>query len=95
MAAKAPAIRRDWLSKSIAGVVLGFALGIAASALYVRFGPAVPLGANAQLAMWMVPPVWFTVLGFVFLFGSGRRAWLWLGGANLLLFGVLAAARHV
>lgn len=43
--------------------------------------------------MWLVTPIWLTVLSLVFLFASGRRAWLWLGGANALVFGALALLR--
>lgn len=43
--------------------------------------------------MWMIAPVWATVLGFVFLFRSTLRAWLWLGLANVLAWGVLWALK--
>ena len=88
-----PPIRRDWLSKSIAGTLLGFTLALACSGLFVRLVPDMPLTTKSQLAMWMVPPVWFAVLGGVFLFGNGWRAWLWLGLANLLAAGALLAPR--
>jgi hypothetical protein len=45
-----------------------------------------------QLAMWMVAPIWLGTLSAAFLFDSGRSAWIWLGGANLLVYGVLAVA---
>ena len=88
MSAKAPPIRRDWLSKTIAGTLLGFMLAIGASGLFNEAATAITLGTRAQLAMWLVPPVWFGVLSLGYLFGSGVRAWLWLGVANLLVFGL-------
>ncbi len=77
-------IRPDWWTKTLAGVLLGFSLAILASALLSRYMVIVPLQAGAQLAMWLVPVVWLAVLSSCFFFGSGLRAWAWLGGANLL-----------
>lgn len=86
-------IRRDWWSKSLAGVILGFTLAMACSGVLARLCDGLPLGVRAQLAMWLVVPVWFATLGLCFLFGSGRRAWLWLGLANVLGYGLLALLR--
>ena len=79
----ASTLRRDWLSKTLAGLVLGAVLALQASAFFVRFGPALPLASTAQLAMWLSVPVWMGVLSLVFFFRSGLRAWLWLGGTAL------------
>jgi len=95
MSTKAAPIRRDWLSKTIAGTVLGFTLALGASGLFDLASAALPLGVRAQLAMWLVPPVWLGVLSFCYLFGSGARAWLWLGAANLLAFGLWGAVRLI
>lgn len=92
MAGKPPPIQRDWWAKSIAGTLLGFTLGILASGLLVRFGPALPLANTAQLAMWTVPPVWMAVLSLCFLFQTGLRAWVWLLAINLLPLAVLLLA---
>ncbi|WP_038207520.1 MULTISPECIES: hypothetical protein [Xenophilus] len=92
---KAPPIRRDWLSKSIAGTLLGFTLAVAVSGLLDLATQALPLATRGQLSMWLVPPVWFGVLSLCFLFGSGARAWLWLGAANAAVFGLWAALRFI
>lgn len=91
--AKLPPIRRDWVSKTLAGMLLGFTLALGCSGLFARLNPDMAASIKAQLAMWMVAPIWLGTLGGVYFFASGRRAWLWLGGANLLLFGALAAVR--
>jgi hypothetical protein len=44
---------------------------------------------KGQFVMWMMAPVWGLTLAFCFLFRSGLRAWLWLGGANLLVWSLL------
>lgn len=88
-----PAIRPDWVTKTLAGVLLGLALGFGASAIYSDLHASVPLNIRGQLAMWIVVPIWLSVLGGVYFFTTGLRAWLWLGAANLLTYGVLITLR--
>lgn len=86
-------IQRAWLAKTLAGALLGLGLALGASVLFARFAGALPSPIMAQLAMWMVIPIWFCVFGGSYFFTSGTRAWLWLGGANLLLIGLLVATQ--
>jgi hypothetical protein len=87
-------IRRDWVSKSLAGLLLGFAFAIALAGLFAHLGPEGLEGRNKyQLVMWLIAPIWLGVLSLVFLFRSGLRAWLWLGGASLVAHGGLYACR--
>ena len=86
-------IQRDWISKTLAGGLLGLALAMVTSALFSHLTSSMPLPIRGQLAMWMVPPVWLGVFGCVYFFASGLRAWLWLGGATVLAFGVLTGLR--
>jgi len=90
---KPPAVRRDWVSKTLAGTLLGLSLALAPSGLYSEFNAAMPLPVRGQLMMWMVPPIWLGTLSGVYFFGSGLRAWLWLGGANAVAYGALLALR--
>ena len=46
-----------------------------------------------QLVMWLIAPIWLTTLSLCFFFSSGMRAWLWLGGENLLAYAGLFACR--
>ncbi|WP_459908744.1 hypothetical protein [Caballeronia sp. HLA56] len=78
-AKKRPAIHADWISKTLAGQILGFTLGIIAGSLLIRFGPDSAVSARAQLAMWLVAPIWMGVASLCYLFRSGAQAWLWLG----------------
>lgn len=87
-------IRPDWVSKTLAGLLLGLALALAASGVYSALTAGMPLPVRGQLAMWMVPPIWLGTLSGVYFFRSGLRAWAWLGGANLLAYGALLAARQ-
>lgn len=88
-------IRPDWWAKTSAGVLLGFGLAMALVGLLAYLGPggiAAPDGRFTTLR-FLMPFVWIAVFGLVFLFRSGRAAWLWLGGANLLAFALLFACR--
>ena len=86
---------RDWFPKAAAGLILGFTLAIGLCGLFAWFGPGGHWGGTGktQLTMWLVAPLWCGVLSFVFLFRSGLRAWLGLGAANLLVFGLLWGGR--
>ncbi len=96
MSQPAPKLQsRHWPGKSAAGLLLGFGLALAASGLYAWWGPGGIDGGPGKLQfnMWLMAPVWAVVLGFVFLFRTPLRAWLWLSFANLLAFGLLYASR--
>lgn len=93
--ARKPApIRPDWISKTLAGLLLGLGLAISASALLASLLAGMPLPVSGQLVMWLVPPVWLGVLSLVYFFSSGLRAWLWLGGANALALAAWWLVRH-
>lgn len=86
-------LRRDWLAKTLAGLLLGFTLAVGASGLLGLALGGVAAPARSQLMMWAVMPVWLGVFSGVYFFASGLRAWLWLVAANTLVFGALALAR--
>ncbi|WP_153116875.1 hypothetical protein [Rhodocyclus tenuis] len=86
-------IRRDWVAKTLAGLLLGLVLALAGSGLFVHFASGIGSSVRVQLAMWLVMPVWLGVLGGSYFFHSGARAWLWLGAAAILLVGALASVR--
>lgn len=77
-------IRPDWITKTLAGLLLGPGLAISASGLLAALLHDMPLAVSGQLVMWLVPPVWLLVQSLVYFFSSGLRAWAWLGGANAL-----------
>lgn len=83
-------IRPDWLSKTLAGAVLGFTLAVAISGLFAWYGPGgIDAPNKTQFIMWLIAPLWMTLFSTVYLFTSGRAALLWFSGANLLSFGLL------
>ncbi|MBK0111182.1 MULTISPECIES: hypothetical protein [Delftia] len=90
-------IRPDWISKTLAGLLLGLGLAISASGLLAALLHGMPLAVSGQLVMWLVPPVWLLVQSLVYFFSSGLRAWAWLGGANALALAawwLVRAAMH-
>ncbi len=93
-AAPAEPARPDWLSKTLAGLLLGSSLSVIASGLLMVWLERIPLSVSGQLAMWLVPPVWLGVLSFVYFFRSGLSAWAWLLAANALALGLWWLARH-
>ncbi len=94
MAKPLPPIQRDWISKTLAGLLLGAVLAFGSSGLFSLLFTEIPLSVRGQLAMWMAPTVWLGVLSGVYFFASGLRAWLWLGGASGLLLGLGFVLKH-
>lgn len=87
-------IRADWWSKTLAGAVLGWTLAFALAGVFAWIGPG-GIGApqKSQFVMWMIAPLWMIAFSVVYLFRSGLRAVLSLGGANLMAWGLLLAVR--
>jgi hypothetical protein len=86
-------VQADWVSKTLAGALLGFGLGVGCSAVFSALALGLPLAIRGQLAMWLVAPIWVGCLSGVYFFQSGRHAWTWLAAANLLVLGIQAALR--
>lgn len=88
---------RDWFGKATAGLILGFLLSLGLCGLFARFGPGAInfMSAQGQVTMWLMSPLWCGILSFCFLFGSGLRAWAWLGAANIAAWAPLLAVRFL
>lgn len=86
-------LRRDWVSKTLAGVVLGATFALGCSGVFAQLATGIPLPIRAQLTMWLVAPIWLVVMSSVFFFTSGKRAWFVLAATNLLVFTVFHALR--
>ena len=83
-------LRPDWISKSLAGLIGGFVIALGLAGLFAWVGPGGLDAPNkVQFNMWIITPLWMLILSLVFLFRTGWRAWLWLGGAALLVQGLL------
>ncbi len=74
--------RRDWISMTAAGVILGLTFGLACSAVFGHLPHGIAPPIAAQLTMWIVLPIWLSVAASAYWFQTGKRAWTWLGAAN-------------
>jgi hypothetical protein len=88
--------RPDWITKTLAGLIFGFALGIAVSGLFAWLTPSGVFGApiKFQITMWLVAPVWLITLCAVYLFQRGGQAIIWLGSASVICWALLLACPH-
>lgn len=82
---------RDWFGKASAGLVLGLAIALGFSGVLFH---ALGIGESyfslpGQFTMWVMAPVWAIILSLCFLFGSGLRAWLWLGAVSAAIWAIL------
>lgn len=82
---------KHWLGKVSSAVFLGFSLCLGVSGLMLRygFGDIAMYSIQGQFLMWMLSPLWLCLLGLCFLFPSGLAAWLYLGIANALVWGLV------
>jgi len=85
---KTQKIQPDWWRKTFAGAVFGLAFAYGLVGIFAWAGPG-GIGAadKVQFNMWMVALIWLTVFSLTYLFRTGNRALLFLGGA--------AAASHL
>lgn len=85
-----PFTNRQWLAKLVAGIVPGimFSFGCMAVVGVLCGTTGEPRTASAQFLMWLAVLVWLGVMGSCFLFRSGLRAWVVLGGAAMLVWGL-------
>lgn len=78
--------RADWISKTLAGLILGFFIAMAISGLFFLLPLSIGRSAEAQLMMWLFAPIWLTLLSTCYLFRNGKQAWLWLTVASITLY---------
>lgn len=78
-------VRADWVSKTLAGVLLGGIIAFAVSGVLSQLLQPMALSLRGQLAMWSVAPVWLAIASAVYFFASGRHAWAGLGAAAVLV----------
>lgn len=92
----AGSIERDLLMKFVAGMVGGFGLALAASALFARLSPGgLDAPGKFHVTMWLVPPLWIALASASFMFRSGARAIGWLTLANVVAFALVLLCRRV
>ncbi|MCC4591943.1 hypothetical protein [Xanthomonas sacchari] len=69
----------------LAAIVLGLPLAVGAIGLCVLLWPG-NLQVHTLPWLLLVFPAWVGAMSLAFVFRSGARAWLWLGGATVLCY---------
>lgn len=92
---KPPLTSRDWFPKVAAATLpgAGLTLGVIGVLGCVSHGDVTPRGASGQFLMWLAALIWVVLLGTCFLFRSGRRAWLSLVAANIIVWSAYGLTR--
>jgi hypothetical protein len=89
-------IQRDWLLKTLAGVVGGYLLALGLSGLFAWWGPGgIEAASKVQFNMWLIAPIWLAVMSLVYLIRSGWLALVWLLALDLIVYGLLYLARTI
>lgn len=82
-------IQAQWWSKTLAGVLLGLTLTYVLISMFAWYGyGGIDAPAKVQFNMWMIAPIWLTILSMTYLFKTGVKAWLYLSLANLIAYGM-------
>lgn len=87
-------IQADWLSKSIAGWVLGLGLSIACASLITLWGLNHLNKALApQVGMWSVPWIYLPLVFIAYFIPKGWQAILIYSALNAIAYGILLGIR--
>ncbi|MFT8736321.1 MAG: hypothetical protein ABF760_02530 [Zymomonas mobilis] len=85
----------SWFLKFVAALFLGapLTLGIMGIAGLLCHSEGNPRAISSQFLMWMISPLWVSILSLSGLFRSTRQAWGILAGCNLLVWAIFFLAR--
>ncbi|MFT9366116.1 MAG: hypothetical protein ABF572_11280 [Gluconobacter sp.] len=86
---------RHWVAKVSAAILAGGGMTFAIMAVLGRLigTNGDPRSLSAQALMWLTAVLWVLVLGTCFLFPTGRRAWVVLGGGCVALWCIFLLLR--
>jgi hypothetical protein len=84
--AKKEKITPDWWSKILSATFLGYVFAIGCAGVFFKINPDIPSHIRSQLAMWLVIPIWLSILSGCFFFKKGMYAWVTLISANLVIY---------
>ena len=82
-------IQPHWWLKTSAGLILGLTLSYALIGIFAWYGPGgIDAAVKVQFNMWMISPIWLTILTFSYLFKTGLKAIIYLGSANIISYAI-------
>lgn len=87
----------QWLAKLAAAIVPGALLSLGCMAVLGLFCHASgdARSVPSQFLMWFAIVGWLALVGSCFLFRSGRKVWVMLGGSALVVWGLFAILARV
>lgn len=89
-------LKSDWCNKTIAGLVLGYTLALAATTLFSWFTfDDSPHNVHAQVHLWIIIPTWLATITASNLFKSGIQAWYFLSSANVAVYFLLLITKQI
>lgn len=87
-------IQPHWWRKSFIGIFLGLSFAYSIVALFAWYGPGgIEADIKVQFNMWMISPIWLTIIAFTFMFKTAKQALLYLLSANIISYAVFFALR--
>ncbi|QIO06141.1 hypothetical protein [Acinetobacter shaoyimingii] len=87
-------IQPDWISKTIAGGVLGLSFSVAIANLLVLFGKDyLELSLIRQFGMWTIPWLWMTIFFATYFIPKGKTALYIFVVANVIAYVLLFSFR--
>lgn len=88
-------IQPHWWRKSLLGVFLGSSFAYSLVALFAWYGPGgIDADIKVQFNMWIISPIWLTIIAFTFMFKTAKQAFLYLASANLISYTLFFALRY-
>lgn len=89
-------IQPHWWGKTCIGLVLGLLLTYALVGIFAWFGPGgLHADVKVQFTMWIISPIWLSILAFTYLFKTARQALMVLSFATIVCYGVFFFLRWV
>ncbi len=89
-------IQPHWWEKSLVGLFLGLTLSYLLVGLFAWYGPGgIDAEFKVQFNMWMVSPLWLSIVAFTFMFKTAGQAFRTLFFLNSVAFGVFVFLRWV
>ena len=86
-------IKPQWLQKSLVGFFLGLTLAYVIIAIFAWYGPGgIDADVKVQFNMWILSPIWLSIIAFTYLFktaGNAFKSLMFLNAFFLSLFFIL------
>lgn len=87
-------IQPHWWRKSLIGFFMGLSFTYALVAIFAWFGPGgIDAPMKVQFNMWIISPIWLSIMCFIFMFRTAFTAFRALLIANLIAYTLFLTLR--